>query len=72
MMKEDTMTQANISETVGYTLAMIIKNAARVLKERQLPNHNAFTISEVVGAVTGLPKEYVMDKMMEENMKEDK
>ena len=43
----------------------ILDRAALVLKIQSLPSHNAFTISEVVAAVTGLPKEYVIEQMLE-------
>ena len=45
----------------------ILKRAAQVLKNGELPNHNAFTISEVVGAVIGMSKEAVIEKMLEIN-----
>jgi len=43
----------------------MIREANTCLKKKQLPNHNAFTISEVIGAVTGVPKEVVLDKMLD-------
>ena len=45
-------------------VSAIIENAAKVLKNRELPSHNAFTISEVLGAALALPKEYIMDEML--------
>ena len=53
--------------TMRVTLDIILDNAAKVVREKSLPNHNAFTISEVVGAVTGLSKEVVMDEMLRRN-----
>ena len=48
-------------------VSAIIENAAKVLKNRELPSHNAFTISEVLGAALALPKEYIMDEMLKVN-----
>lgn len=42
----------------------IIKNARKALRSGNFPNHNAFTISEIVGAVTCLPKEYIIEEML--------
>jgi hypothetical protein len=42
----------------------VIGRAKQAMKNRTLPNHDAFTISEVLGACLGLPKEYVLDEMM--------
>ena len=47
----------------------VLKNAGRIIKEKQL-SHDAFTVSEILGAALLLPKEYVLEKMLEAN-KED-
>ena len=45
-------------------LSSIFKQAGKVIKSGKLPKHDAFSISEVLGAATGLPKEYVMDQIL--------
>jgi len=42
----------------------IIRNARKAIRNGNLPNHNAFTISEVVGAVIGVPKEIVIEDIL--------
>ena len=44
----------------------VLKNAGRIIKEKQL-SHDAFTVSEILGAALLLPKEYVLEKMLEAN-----
>lgn len=56
-----------MSKMTAEMVDEVISNSARVLKNRELPNHDAFTISEVVGASLGLPKEYVLDEMLKKN-----
>lgn len=50
----------------------IIRKANICLRNNFMPNHNAFTFSEVIGAVTGVPKEIVLTKMMEMRQEMDK
>jgi hypothetical protein len=45
----------------------IIGRAARALKNKTLPSHDAFTISEVVGVCICMPKEYVLEEMIKKN-----
>ena len=49
------------------TMESICKGANLAISSKSLPKHNAFTISEVIGAVTGVPKEIVLDEMMRLN-----
>jgi len=48
-------------------LEIIFERANQVIKNKSLPNQSANTISEVVGAVVGLPKEYVLYEMLKRN-----
>lgn len=41
----------------------VIKNSRKVIRDKLLP-YDAFTISAVVGAAIGVPKETVLDDML--------
>ena len=47
-------------------LNAIFKQGRQILQSRSLPNHNAFTISEVLGACLGLPKEHVIEQLLKQ------
>lgn len=48
-------------------LDTIFREASQVIKNKTLPNHDAFTISEVIGAVLNLPKEYVIKQILDKD-----
>ena len=49
----------------------ILRKANICLRNKFLPKQDAFSLSEVIGAVTGVPKEIVFDQMMHERTKMD-
>ena len=55
-----------MSDKLTIPLDTIMKRASQVLKENILPSHDAFTVSEVLGACLGLPKEYVIDQIIKD------
>ena len=57
------MSQAITAEAVKE----IIGNAKVILKKRQLPSQDAFTLSAVVGALLNVPKDYVLDEMLKKD-----
>ena len=49
------------SQTISYS--MLFGRAAEALKNKSLPDHNAFTVSEVLATCMGLPKEIVIEEI---------
>jgi hypothetical protein len=44
----------------------MIRKANICLRDKLLPNHSAFTVTEVVEALTGIPKEVVFDNLLKD------
>lgn len=53
-----------MSKDRQISLDLMIKRIQLVIKDKLLPQHDVFSISEVLGAATGLPKEYILDEML--------
>jgi hypothetical protein len=58
-----------MTEITHGAVAEVIGNAATALKSGNFPNHDVFTISEILGASLGLPKEMVIEQLGKEMMK---
>ena len=55
-------------------LDSMLRKAIICLDSKFMPSHDAFSISEVLGACTGIPKEMILDQMMKmrQTMKEER
>jgi len=63
-MKKKTAKTKNPNESI-IKLSTIIGRANQIVQSKENP-FNAFDVSMVVGAVVGLPKEYVLNQMLKE------
>ena len=55
---------SNADSEVKIPLDRIIKNARKILRDGSAGAFNAFEISAIVGAVTNVPKEYIIEEML--------